>query len=281
MQHSAARPHTHTQWERPHTHTHRESRFNSQLDSHLFHLAALTSRVAVKIASRKWQEAAAQRGVSCGSEWGVGVCPGVGCACFVFSSTLWLLLGCCCCCSREPLKCHNAWRALWGWHLGQPLRTHASLCALRVRVCVCVSVYTHVFYVICMRFAPLFCTCHDDDPDPNTTEHGRIWIPFAFVSLPLSSSVCVHFLCLPLFINCICFSCSVFFIHAKRAADEDGAACYTIWFVLSSAHKCKCLVFYACTHTARCHCTLNVAKLHNTPAQSIPISIPQKREEKL
>lgn len=131
-----------------------------------------------------------------------------------------------------------------------------------------------------MRFAPLFCTSHDylpQRPWPQTPERAHLNPVCLCLRLSLCMCVCVCafisyvFLAASLFINCIWFfSCARKGKEKKRRlwAATAGGVCYRIWFVLSSAHEWKCahtqvcLVFYACTHTSRWHCTLNVAKLH-------------------
>lgn len=161
MQHSTARPHTNshtlthtvahpqrtTLGESLRGHTQRVD--STQLDSHLFHLAGsprglLCENSELQVA-QGWGKL---KGASAGGGVSVCVCvwrkEAVGCACFVFSSTLWLLLPlgrcwCCSCCAAASagsalVSLLNVTMpdALWGWHLGQPSRTRAR------GVCVCV-----------------------------------------------------------------------------------------------------------------------------------------------
>lgn len=99
-----------------------------------------------------------------------------------------------------------------------------------------------------MRFAPLFCTCHDDLPQrpwPQTPE--RAHLNPVCLCLQLSVCVCVFVRSFPMSSWRPPFSSTAygFFLpgRGRRRRRRAGGVCYRIWFVLSSAHKWKC------THT--------------------------------
>lgn len=142
----------------------------------------------------------------------------VGCACFVFSSTLWLLLPlgrcwCCSCCAAAAsgsalVSLLNVTMpdALWGWHLGQPSRTGVCVCV--VHTFICTRILCNM-YEVCAIILHLPRRLATTTLTPNTrtgTFESR---------LPLSASLCMCvcvcafisyvFLAASLFINCIWF----------------------------------------------------------------------------